>query len=96
VTAMAFGPAYPPRIRALGIRNHPTALRSPWQNGYVERLIGEAQLASRSIRRESLDYLIVFDIRRPQALGAIVAIPILGRLYSRRSVGLAFHEGHES
>jgi transposase InsO family protein len=36
------------------IRDHPTALRSRWQNGHVERLIG-------SIRRESLDHLIVFD-----------------------------------
>jgi transposase InsO family protein len=49
----AFGPAYTRRIRAMGIRDHPTAPRSPWQNGYVERLIG-------SIRRESLDHLIVF------------------------------------
>jgi hypothetical protein len=31
----------------------PAAPRSPWQNGQVERLIG-------SIRRESLDHLIVF------------------------------------
>jgi hypothetical protein len=36
------------------IRDHPTAPRSPWQNGHVERLIG-------AIRRESLDHLIVFD-----------------------------------
>jgi transposase InsO family protein len=50
----AFGPAYTHRIRAMGIRDHPTAPRSPWQNGYVERLTG-------SIRRESLDHLIVFD-----------------------------------
>jgi transposase InsO family protein len=35
------------------IRDHPTAPRSRWQNGHVERLIG-------SIRRESLDHLIVF------------------------------------
>ena len=49
----AFGPAYTRRIRAMGIRDHPTAPRSPWQNGHVERLIG-------SIRRESLDHLIVF------------------------------------
>ena len=34
-------------------RDHPIAPRSPWQNGHVERLIG-------SIRRESLDHLIVF------------------------------------
>jgi transposase InsO family protein len=31
----------------MGIRDRPTAPRSPWQNGYVERLIG-------SIRRECL------------------------------------------
>ena len=31
-----------------------TALRSPWQNAYVERIIG-------SIRRECLDHLVIFD-----------------------------------
>ena len=48
------------RVRAMGIRDHPTAPRSPWQNGHVERLIG-------SIRRECLDHVIVFgeaDLRR--------------------------------
>src|SRR5471032_2313991 len=35
------------------IRDHPTAPRSPRQNGYVERLIG-------SIRREYLDHIVVF------------------------------------
>jgi transposase InsO family protein len=49
----AFGAVYTRRIRAMGIRDHPTAPRSPWQNGHVERLIG-------SIRRESLDHLVVF------------------------------------
>jgi transposase InsO family protein len=49
----AFGPAYTRRIRAMGIRDRPTAPRSSWQNGHVERLIG-------SIRRESLDHLVVF------------------------------------
>ena len=55
-----FGPAYTRRIRAMRIRDHPTAPRSPWQNGQVERLIG-------SIRRESLDHMMVFgeeDLRR--------------------------------
>ena len=37
----------------MGIRDHPTAPRSPWQNGHVERLIG-------SIRRECLDHFVVF------------------------------------
>src|SRR4029077_5830278 len=50
----AFGPNYTHRVGAMGIRDHPTAPRSPWQNGYVERLIG-------SIRRERLDHLVVFD-----------------------------------
>jgi transposase InsO family protein len=49
----AFGPAYTRRIRAMEIRDHPTAPRSPWQNGHVERLIG-------SIRRELLDHRVVF------------------------------------
>jgi transposase InsO family protein len=37
----------------MGIRDRPTAPRSPRQNGYAERLIG-------SIRRECLDHMIVF------------------------------------
>ena len=49
----AYGPTYSRRVCAMGIRDRPTAPGSPWQNGYVERLIG-------SIRRESLDHLIVF------------------------------------
>jgi hypothetical protein len=40
------------RLRAMGIRDKPTALASPWQNGVAERLIG-------SIRRECLDHIIV-------------------------------------
>ena len=40
------------RLRAMGIRDKPTAPGSPWQNGFVERLIG-------SIRRECTDHIIV-------------------------------------
>ncbi len=47
-----FGPAYTHRVRAMGIRDHPSAPRSPWRNGHVERLIG-------SIRRECLDHVVV-------------------------------------
>jgi transposase InsO family protein len=50
----AFGVAFKARIRAMGIRDRPTSFRSPWQNGYVERLIG-------SIRREGTDHLVVFN-----------------------------------
>jgi len=38
----------------MGTRTGPISFRSPWQNGYVERLIG-------SIRRECTDHLIVFN-----------------------------------
>jgi transposase InsO family protein len=48
----AYGHAYKRRLHAMGIRDRPTAPRSPWQNSYVERLIG-------SIRRECLDHVIV-------------------------------------
>jgi transposase InsO family protein len=49
----AYGLDYKRRIRAMGIRDRPTAPRSPWQNGHAERVIG-------SIRRECLDHTIVF------------------------------------
>jgi len=42
------------RLRAMGIRDKPTAPASPWQNGFVERLIG-------SIRRECLDHLVILS-----------------------------------
>ena len=44
------------RLRGMGIAEVLTAPRSPWQNGYAERLIG-------SIRRECLDHLIVLSER---------------------------------
>ena len=49
----AYGVVFRQRLRAMGIRDKPTAPRSPWQNPYVERLIG-------TIRRECLDHMIVF------------------------------------
>src|SRR5215468_6796037 len=47
----AYGAAFIRRIR--GTRDRPVSARSPWQNGYAERLIG-------SIRRECLDHVVVF------------------------------------
>jgi transposase InsO family protein len=49
-----YGTAVTRRLRAMGIRDKPTAPASPWQNGFAERLIG-------SIRRECLDHIIVFS-----------------------------------
>jgi transposase InsO family protein len=37
----------------MGICDHPTAPRSPWQNGHAEWLIG-------SIRRKCIDHMVVF------------------------------------
>jgi len=45
----------------MGIKEVMTAPRSPWQNPYVERLIG-------SIRREVLDHVIVLNERHLQRL----------------------------
>jgi len=49
-----FGAAFKKQLKAMGIRDGPTALRSPWQNGWVERIIG-------SIRRECLDHIIILN-----------------------------------
>jgi len=52
----AYGEVFIRRLRSIGIRDRPTSPRSPWQNGYAERLIG-------SIRQECLDHVIVFSER---------------------------------
>ena len=51
-----YGQIFRDRVTAMGIADAPTAPRSPWQNGYVERVIG-------SIRRECLDHIIALDER---------------------------------
>jgi transposase InsO family protein len=55
-----YGSEFIRRIRAMGIRDRPIAARSPWQNGYAERLIG-------SIRRECLRGPRPPDTRRRNA-----------------------------
>ena len=47
-----YGEDFRQRVQAMSIEEVITALHSPWQNAYVERLIG-------SIRRECLDHVIV-------------------------------------
>lgn len=56
-----YGEIFKRRVRSLGIKDTPAAPRSPWQNFYVERVIG-------SIRRECLDHIIVLNERHLRRL----------------------------
>ena len=47
-----YGSEFISRVRSLGIEQVVSAARSPWQNPYVERVIG-------SLRRECTDHVIV-------------------------------------
>ena len=49
----AYGDVFKSRVRAMGIRDRPISPGSPWQNAYVERLIG-------AVRRKGLDRMLVF------------------------------------
>ena len=51
-----FGYEFRRRVQSLGIEQVITAYRSPWQNPYVERVIG-------SIRRDCVDHMIVVNER---------------------------------
>jgi putative transposase len=51
-----FGEDFTRRVASLDIEQVLTSPRSPWQNPYVERMIG-------SIRRECLDHVIIFGER---------------------------------
>jgi len=52
----SYGSLFRKRVEAMGITEIVTAPRSPWQNAYVERVIG-------SIRRECLDHVVIFNER---------------------------------
>ena len=52
----SYGVAFRSRVEAMGITEVITAPHSPWQNIYVERVIG-------SIVRECLDHLVIFSER---------------------------------
>ena len=117
-----YGATFIRRLRAMGIRDRPPTVRSPWENGCAERLIG-------SIRRECLDHVVVFGERHlrhllklyqeyynevrthlslnkdapvprsVQAIGCIVAKPLLGGLhhqYVRIDLRLAYFDGSDS
>jgi len=48
----AYGQVFTRQVRTMGIRDRLTSPRSPWQNPYVERLIG-------TLRRDCLDHVLI-------------------------------------
>jgi hypothetical protein len=52
-----YGRTFRDHVAAMAITEVPTAPRSPWQNGHVERVIG-------SVRRECLDHVIALNDRQ--------------------------------
>jgi len=51
-----YGNRFRKRVRSLGMKDRPSAPRSPWQNPYAERFIG-------SLRRECLDHILIYGRR---------------------------------
>lgn len=51
-----YGQQVPVTLKAMGIEQIVTSPRSPWQNGYCERVIG-------SIRQDCLDHIVVLSER---------------------------------
>jgi transposase InsO family protein len=49
----SYGQIFTNRLRAMGIRDQPISPRSPWQNAYLERLIG-------TLRSDCLDHVLIF------------------------------------
>src|ERR1700746_3818947 len=84
-----YGAAVTRRLRAMGIRDKPIAPGSPWQNAYVERLIG-------TIRRECLDHMIVFgEAHLRQILGKYAAYYNGSRIHRSLNKDAPFSRGIE-
>jgi hypothetical protein len=52
----SYGSTFRNRVEATGITEVVCAPRSPWQNAFVERVVG-------SIRHECLDHVVIFNER---------------------------------
>jgi transposase InsO family protein len=84
-----YGAAVTRRLRAMGIRDKPIAPGSPWQNAYVERLIG-------TIRRECLDHMIVFgEAHLRRLLGKYAAYYNGSRIHCSLNKDAPFSRGIE-
>ncbi len=81
----SYGSVFVRRLCAMGIRDRPIAPRSPWQNAYVERLIG-------TIRRECLDHIIVFgETHLRRIVGAYAAYYNESRTHRSLDKDAPFH-----
>jgi transposase InsO family protein len=84
-----YGAAVTRRLRAMGIRDKPIAAGSPWQNAYVERLIG-------TIRGECLDHMIVFgEAHLRRILGKYAAYYNESRIHRSLNKDAPFHRAIE-
>ena len=61
----SYGLIFCKSVEAMGITDLVTAQRSPWQNAYIEGVIG-------SIRRECLDKVVIFKERHSAAFSSYV------------------------
>ena len=60
----AYGEVFIRRLRSMGIRDRPTSPRSPWQNGYAERLIVRSDgNASTSLLCSASDTSVIYCCR---------------------------------
>jgi transposase InsO family protein len=48
-------------IHNLGMQDKPASSRSPWQNGYCERMVG-------TLKRECLNHMIIFNERHARRI----------------------------
>jgi transposase InsO family protein len=73
-----YGWIFRSQVKAMGIKDVVTAPRSPWQNPYIERLIG-------TVRRDCLDHVIVLGERH---LGRVLREYVTYYNRSRTHLGL--------
>jgi hypothetical protein len=78
----SYGSEFCKRIDAMGITEVITAPRSPWQNPYVE-------LAISSIRRECLDYIVIFNERHLRRVSQRISITTTKRAPISHSTRIA-------
>ena len=94
-----YGTVVTRRLRAMGIRDKPTAAASPWQNGFVERLIGSIRLIAldgmhlRRILKSYADYYNCVRTHRSLKKDAPVPRPVqrTGVIRSRAILGGLHH-----